>query len=109
MKPAPMAKYLIRETNASVLPCMNSRVLNEPPVMPIDFCATCGCRMPVADCRFDFGLSRAVAHDETMRTAAATTVTRERPAGRRLHQRRAPASQASAVNSTSPEDRPISV
>ncbi|MBK8072217.1 MAG: hypothetical protein IPK34_09460 [Ramlibacter sp.] len=35
-------------------PWTNSRVLNEPPVMPIDFCTTRAALMPVAVCVVDF-------------------------------------------------------
>ena len=48
-------------------PWKNSRVLNEPPVMPIDFCTTRAALMPVAVRVVDLGLSRALRRSDSVR------------------------------------------
>ena len=53
--------HLTARRRAAVVPWKNSRVLNEPPMKPCDFCTMRGCLMPIAVCSVDFGPQAAVA------------------------------------------------
>src|SRR5665647_1759680 len=58
---------LMARRNAALLPWKNSRVLNEPPIAPCDFCTMRGCLMPIAVCRVDVGRNRALRQSEALR------------------------------------------
>ena len=101
---------LMRRSAARDARWKNSRVLNEPADMPIDFCASRGERMPVADCSVErwrsAALRRSASACATPRRRAVTTSAQRRRRARAAAA--SPASAASALASTSPDDRPSS-
>src|SRR5450759_5332387 len=66
--------HLIERRKNRVLPWKNSRVLNEPPMNPWDFCAILGCLMPIAVCSVDLGLSLALRTSDAPRLMHAARV-----------------------------------
>ena len=63
-------------------PWTNSRVLNEPPVMPIDFCTTRAALMPVAVCVVDFRPAVVTSSQVHVRVQTSFTLDPGRSAGR---------------------------
>ena len=63
--------HLTERNELADAPWKYSRVLNEPPMKPHDFCSMRAWRMPMADRRLDLYLMRALRNNEALRVTNA--------------------------------------
>ena len=75
---------------------------------PIERCAIFGCRMPIAVCSVDRGLSRALRASDRLRLTNPASVKTSAPMPNAGTSTGAPATAASAVASVKPDARPSS-